>query len=1179
MGKMETAIFPADDTIRKWERPKTTRRYLHGPFAERLLTFWREGKIAFGEVERGEGKSSTHGRAHVVWLVHGDDDKPFDFREAEMLQPEGGEPDHAQRWHSGPLEVTLAACAPCGRRTSAYVRLTVRNAGTSPVRERVAFLLREGPEDKLLFGAPDVYASFRPSMSDWAEIPPGDWRREGDTMRCGERFVVASGVPFTWDAGTGAVRFAVDLASGEAQSVELEIGGDEPQGLGYAAARETMYAGWAKELGRLRLPAGLDARSARIVRNLAVQMLQCLSVFVGDDCALPRQGGLQRGIWPGDADCFLEALDALGFGDYVARVIDFYYGRRQRPDGEAGPFGCNWAGDTASVLKTFARHCTATDDAECWRRWRDAAFLAFGWIQAKRAEGGGLFPAMKSTDLPIVFRHWGTNDLKALEAFKAFAKATAAFGDPLAAEVAAAEADCRAEIGKILDVWRAKAEGTDELRIPLSPDGNDGPLLAQYMFYSHPGRFADSGLLSEEEMLRLRTWLLRHCRADERGLYQNQPSAEENGGIHVWYVTWSEQQWFRAWRRVGRYDLAAQARDACLRYALTDELYVGERYNDADPWYFPWSPNASGSGRIAMMLLESVEREWPFVVIRHTRYLNTAPDVFAKLVECHRRHPGACDEFWFSTGGRGTVKEMRAVAKRIASFRPLCEEVGIRLSVQQATTLGHTADWWGADNSAPFPDDAMQRDRHGQSLGILCPRSPDAIEYERECVKAMLEIARPDSWWLDDDLRLGGRPMLDGCFCPRCIAAFNEETGCEWTRETLAAALFDAPGRQPVRAAWSDFNARSLAIFAAAVRRAADEIGSACRLAVQTTTADRTWSGRDFRPMLEALSGEGHGPVGIQPGDGFYIEAEPRGMVEKALCVAREAERCRNNPLVATVCYEEDNYPWRILHKSPGAIMTESALALASGCDSLSLYWYSHAAPEPFGEYERFLATLHRARPYFERLAASTRRTRLGGVARFVGSAAGECKDFTLRDRTDFDLACAGIPVTVAESGTKVFYITDKSRAEMTEADKEFLSVSKSFVAGCPSPALVDVSDMGQYPLASRRLKLLDDLDAATGGAFPVRIDACRPLRILPRVLPDGRLDSVTLLNLSIGDTDELSVRVRNPAADTTALLDVKGAPPRPLPVSPGSLPGERVVHLDNIPGWQICTVFFGSDR
>ena len=56
------------------------------------------------------------------------------------------------------------------------------------------------------------------------------------------------------------------------------------------------------------------------------------------------------------------------------------------------------------------------------------------------------------------------------------------------------------------------------------------------------------------------------------------------------------------WRREGRDDLAAQALDACLKYALTDELYVGERYNDANPWYYPWSPNASGSGRIIMML-------------------------------------------------------------------------------------------------------------------------------------------------------------------------------------------------------------------------------------------------------------------------------------------------------------------------------------------------------------------------------------------------------------------------------------------------------------------------------------------------------------------------------------------------------------------------------------------------
>lgn len=88
-------------------------------------------------------------------------------------------------------------------------------------------------------------------------------------------------------------------------------------------------------------------------------------------------------------------------------------------------------------------------------------------------------------------------------------------------------------------------------------------------------------------------------------------------------------------------------------------------------------------------------------------------------------------------------------------------------------------------------------------------------------------------------------------------------------------------------------------------------------------------------------------------------------------------------------------------------------------------------------------------------------------------------------------------------------------------------------------------------------------------------MDECRPLRILPRVRPDGKLDSVTLLNLSVGDTDELRVRVRNPATERAVLCDTKGGVPPVLAVKPGMAPNERVVELRNIAGWQICTIFF----
>ena len=180
-------------------------------------------------------------------------------------------------------------------------------------------------------------------------------------------------------------------------------------------------------------------------------------------------------------------------------------------------------------------------------------------------------------------------------------------------------------------------------------------------------------------------------------------------------------------------------------------------------------------------------------------------------------------------------------------------------------------------------------------------------------------------------------------------------------------------------------------------------------------------------------------------------------------------------------------------------------------------------------------------------------------------AAAAETAGFDLRDPKDFDLACAGIPVTVAESGTKTWYLTAKSRAEMTDADKATLAAG----------AVVKVDDIEKYPIANRRTKLLDDLDAATKGLFPVRIDACRPLRILPRVRPDGALDSVTILNLSIGDTDELKVRVRNAASSKAVWQDAKMSAPKSLPCAPGAAANEQVVTLANIAGWQIGTVFF----
>ena len=216
---------------------------------------------------------------------------------------------------------------------------------------------------------------------------------------------------------------------------------------------------------------------------------------------------------------------------------------------------------------------------------------------------------------------------------------------------------------------------------------------------------------------------------------------------------------------------------------------------------------------VAGAAVSGAASDWPFIVIRHTGNINSNPKVFERLIDCHRRHRGACDEFWFAAGGRGTPEAVARDCAEFARFRPLCDEVGVALSYQQGLTLGHGEAHDGKPKPGCqwFDNDAWQRGADGKIIHFLCPRAPAVIAYEREYVKTVMRTANPASYWLDDDLRLGVcKPQ--GCFCDRCIAAFNAKTGGSWTRESLVARLFSKAAQEPVRAAWIDFNAESLAV-------------------------------------------------------------------------------------------------------------------------------------------------------------------------------------------------------------------------------------------------------------------------------------------------------------------------------------------------------------------------------
>ncbi len=545
------------------------------------------------------------------------------------------------------------------------------------------------------------------------------------------------------------------------------------------------------------------------------------------------------------------------------------------------------------------------------------------------------------------------------------------------------------------------------------------------------------------------------------------------------------------------------------------------------------------------------EPKWPLLTMRQMSSTSFDPDAIRTMAAINRRHPGSCDEHWL---GEGYPRASAEAEKRAASLGVLADELraaGIVPGFQQGVTLGHDFSR-RPENGVPLPDDAFQVDVDGNRTAFLCPTSPDVLANEERYAETYVRLGKVESFWLDDDLRMGfAKKRSAGCWCPRCLALLNAKAGTAFTREEFVARLSSDEPEDPLRAVWAEFKAESLARFAAAARRGAKRANPDVRMGYQSISSATIDCGEDYRLILEALSGSFRDSVGIRPGHGYYQETNPRyDLPVKLLDVAREAERCRAYPgWKGNVAFEQENYPHFAMEKSAEAIVKEAALALAVGCDAVTQYWYSSDHPEPFGHYEDVARLTAAWRPYLERLAEIAPITHLGGVAHrpdlnlMTGPAntipALLANSLPRRDPCEIKLALMGVPVTIAEAGTMAFY----------------------------DPADVP---QGQYSSADRDA-LLDKLDALPGGPLCVRTDKVHPLIPYPRVTDDGRTRAVTFLNTSIGRATGIPVRIRRPAGGM-AVLARPCEPDVVVPAAPGDGDELRLV-LPDLPAWEIATV------
>ncbi|MCE2615917.1 MAG: hypothetical protein ACTTJK_06055 [Phocaeicola sp.] len=471
-----------------------------------------------------------------------------------------------------------------------------------------------------------------------------------------------------------------------------------------------------------------------------------------------------------------------------------------------------------------------------------------------------------------------------------------------------------------------------------------------------------------------------------------------------------------------------------------------------------------------------------------------------------------------------------------------------------------------------------------QTMIQSCPRQSDFLDFIGKYYALYAEKIHPDYIWLDDDFRLNNhQPATLICFCDTCINQFNKEVGGDYTLETLTKGLEDNKDNGLLREQWRKFGQESLSGIVRSIGRSVHKVSPETHIGIENAF-NRTLpvTGPSNNLSFDVIKEETGYPAACRPGAGFYDDHEPRGMIAKAYELARQIRRLNSN--VLEIPPEIECYHHTSSGKSPRGICLESMLYMAMGGNQLS-YAIIGSADEPMDWYaSHYFKYLLDWRNDFKRYADFNYGTEPGGLDSYIspsildrlkykntGKADWEYYTWTLNNSGNMvnDLAVLGIPFS-PEGHYASGYILDKEAVETLSQEEMERFCAKGLIldedgwkiyqllGGDKEWKLVDapsnignarfyVTDKGgrlavlpTYSAANvnikRRSELLAVADWVSFGKLPAIIETQAQMVAIPRIDKDNHLRSVLLLNCSISDQGETTIRLRG-CSDKTKFI------------------------------------------
>ena len=341
------------------------------------------------------------------------------------------------------------------------------------------------------------------------------------------------------------------------------------------------------------------------------------------------------------------------------------------------------------------------------------------------------------------------------------------------------------------------------------------------------------------------------------------------------------------------------------------------------------------------------------------------PETFSQYLDLLTEGGQAGDELWIfiSEPSSNGYEPLGEVARKCGIYRQAAAAAkarGLRVGINPWPTFGADDDDGIVRGQPELPYQGMVGMDGRVSRRVACPVSPEFLEYSRERYRLFAKTGC-DFAWVDDDCRfthLGGVPFP--CFCPRCVAGF--ENGRFRDRESLVAAL-NAPENGELRRAWSAYGAQRLAIFCANVRKAVDEIDPEIGTPFMSVGfSHTTFAGDYIEKCMTALRAKA-----ARPGHGFYWDETPMDMFDKVYEMSRQVNHMIPSVL-DDVQYEEESHPRTPLNKAPGTRLMEMALSVWGGCTGVAMNHMNLAGgPRPFDYLRYETGLLRRCRGFFDR--------------------------------------------------------------------------------------------------------------------------------------------------------------------------------------------------------------------